>query len=213
VGRGLHELAAESRADLLVVGVTGHGQLGRLLIGDDTRATLDRAPCPVAIAPAGYSLGTQTIRNVGVAYDGSPESRYAAQVARQLALRFDAQLSALRVVTLPSDAVVDSTHYVGSATEDGTGDARGRGGQLAELDTHTIYGDPSELLARYSESVDLLVVGSRGYGPIGRFVHGSTSQRLARTARRPLLVLTCPAVTGRHEPEPALTTQAASDYA
>jgi hypothetical protein len=34
------------------------------------------------------------------------------------------------------------------------------------------------------------VVGSRGYGPVGRLVHGSTSQRLARAAHCPLLVLT-----------------------
>jgi hypothetical protein len=34
-----------------------------------------------------------------------------------------------------------------------------------------------------------LVVGSRGYGPVGRLIHGSTSQQLARTARCPLLVL------------------------
>ena len=39
-------------------------------------------------------------------------------------------------------------------------------------------------------SLDLLVVGSRGYGPLSRLVHGSTSQQLARSARCPLLVLT-----------------------
>ena len=42
----------------------------------------------------------------------------------------------------------------------------------------------------YSASLDLLIVGSRDYGPIGRLVHGSTSQQLARMARCPLLVLT-----------------------
>jgi hypothetical protein len=42
----------------------------------------------------------------------------------------------------------------------------------------------------YSASLDLLIVGSRDYGPVGRFVHGSTTQQLARTARCPLLVLT-----------------------
>jgi Universal stress protein family len=42
----------------------------------------------------------------------------------------------------------------------------------------------------YSASLDLLVVGSRAYGPIGRLMHGSTSRQLARTARCPLLVLT-----------------------
>ena len=51
------------------------------------------------------------------------------------------------------------------------------------------YGPPLEVLASYSASVDLLVVGSRSYGAIGRLVHGSTSDELARTARCALLVL------------------------
>ena len=62
--------------------------------------------------------------------------------------------------------------------------AEGASVAIAELD-----GDAAEELALYGASVDLLIVGSRGYGPIGRLVHGSTSQRLAHIARCPLLVL------------------------
>ncbi|MGN6169163.1 MAG: universal stress protein [Solirubrobacteraceae bacterium] len=48
----------------------------------------------------------------------------------------------------------------------------------------------NEELAVYSASLDLLVIGSRGYGPIGRLVHGSTALQLSRTARCSLPVLT-----------------------
>jgi nucleotide-binding universal stress UspA family protein len=58
------------------------------------------------------------------------------------------------------------------------------------VEAHAAYGDPVEELTLYSASLDLLVVGSRSYGPLGRLVHGSTAQHLARTARCPLLVLT-----------------------
>jgi len=76
------------------------------------------------------------------------------------------------------------------------------------------YGVPAEELALYSASLDLSVVGSRGYGPIGRLVHGSTSQKLARTARCPLLVLprwtaaagTSDALENGHEAVSAVTT-------
>ena len=34
-----------------------------------------------------------------------------------------------------------------------------------------------------------MIVGSRGYGPVLRLVHGSTSNYLLRHARSPLLVL------------------------
>ena len=54
-----------------------------------------------------------------------------------------------------------------------------------------------EELGVYSASLDLQSVGSRGYGPIGRLIHGSTSQQLARTARCPFLVLTAPLASSR----------------
>ena len=51
-------------------------------------------------------------------------------------------------------------------------------------------GDTVDEIAMFSGIVDLLVVGSRGYGPLGRLVHGSTTQRLLRYARSPILILT-----------------------
>lgn len=53
-----------------------------------------------------------------------------------------------------------------------------------------LYGQVAEELAIFSPSVDLLVVGSGSYGPVGRLLHGGTLQKLARSARCPLLVLT-----------------------
>ncbi|HLM86280.1 MAG TPA: universal stress protein [Solirubrobacteraceae bacterium] len=54
-GSGLHQQAQELDADLLVVGSCSHGVLGRVLLGDDSRAALDGAPCTVAIAAQGYA--------------------------------------------------------------------------------------------------------------------------------------------------------------
>ena len=46
VGSGLHQLAADTGADLLVVGSCSRRPIARLLRGDDTRATLSAAACP-----------------------------------------------------------------------------------------------------------------------------------------------------------------------
>jgi nucleotide-binding universal stress UspA family protein len=51
------------------------------------------------------------------------------------------------------------------------------------------YGRPREELVTLGTDVDLLIVGSRDYGPIGRLVHGSVSRYLVRHAPCPLLVL------------------------
>jgi nucleotide-binding universal stress UspA family protein len=68
--------------------------------------------------------------------------------------------------------------------------ARQRVASLKGVDPDAAYGDPAQELALYSASLDLLVIGSRGYGPLGRVVHGSTALELSRSARCPLLVLT-----------------------
>jgi nucleotide-binding universal stress UspA family protein len=82
VGVGLHEIAEEFGAGLLVLGSSVRGLLGRVLVGDDTQASLNGASCAVAIAPAGYSQGAGSIGEVGVGYDDSPESQAAVELAR-----------------------------------------------------------------------------------------------------------------------------------
>src|ERR1700678_2809278 len=49
-GAGLHRQAEEQGADLLVVGSCGRSAFGRAMLGDDTRAALNGAPCSVAVA-------------------------------------------------------------------------------------------------------------------------------------------------------------------
>lgn len=188
VGRGLHELAELEEADLLVVGSSRRGLLGRVLAGDDTRAVIRGARCPVAIAPAGYAQHPTEIREVGVGYDGSPESQHALGVARRLA-DGRAKLSAFEAVAFPANALA------GAPIPDGTIEelidaARERVAALEGVEPHAAYGQPAAELALFSASLDLLVIGSRSYGPLGRLVHGSTAQQLARSARCPLLVLT-----------------------
>lgn len=189
VGRGLHEVAEATDADLIVVGSSRKGHLGRVLTADDTRHALNGAPCAMAIAPAGYAHSEAALRRIGVGYDGSPESEHALAFARELARELGATVAAMEVVYLPA------RYFVGPAWPDvstikGLKDqARERIAQTDGVEAHTAAGIPAEELARFSGSVDLLVVGSRGYGPFGRLLYGSMSQELARTARTPLLVL------------------------
>jgi nucleotide-binding universal stress UspA family protein len=146
-GRGLHALCEEIGADLLIVGSSRRGVLGRMLLGDDAREALARAPCAVGIAPAGYRLEPAVIRRIGVGDDGSAESRQALRVARDLAAE--------------------------------------RGSTLSVFEP---LGKPAEELADYSAAIDLLVIGSHSSPPF-QGLREATPQRLARTARCPLLVV------------------------
>jgi nucleotide-binding universal stress UspA family protein len=187
--RGLHLLGQAEHADLLIVGASRRGLLGELLLGDDTRAVLNRAPCAVAIAPVGYAHCPAGIRKIGIGYNASAESEHAVAFARRLAAQYGAELSAFEAVSLPSTAPLGLMVASQSALDELIAEARDEVSRLEGVEPHAAYGEAAEELARFSASVDLLVLGSREHGRFGRLVHGSTSQQLARSARCPLLVL------------------------
>jgi nucleotide-binding universal stress UspA family protein len=202
-GRGLHELAEREGADLLVVGSSRRGLLGRVLLGDETRDALNGAPCAVAVAPNGHADQLGVIREIGVAYDESPESEHALDTARQLAAELGARVSAIEVISLPRYLFRDGSTPAEVSIEECVAAARQRITALSEVEPHAVYGHVAEELALYSASVDLLVVGSRGYGPLGRLIHGSTTRELTHNARCPLLVLTRAA----HRPDVTLAAE------
>ncbi len=190
VGRGLHDLAEERGADLLVVGSCSRGMLGRVMLGDDTRASLNGAPCAVAIAARGYAEHPLPLASIGVAYDGSPESKAALAAGRSLAAQHRAKLIALEVVSVPTSSFTGLVPpALGETIEALIADAKERLGELEGVEGRAVYGLPGEELASFSGEVDLLVVGSRNYGPLRRLVLGSTSDYLERHARCSLLAL------------------------
>jgi nucleotide-binding universal stress UspA family protein len=189
-GTGLHLQAERRAADLLVVGSCARGVLRRVALGDDTRAALNGAPCAVAIASKGLASHDQPIANVGVAYNGSPESATALAAARDLASAHRAAIHVLKVVSLPSVAyagymVPGLGEVIDSMLEEG----RAELAELPGVDARVVYGLPGEELAIFGDDVDILLAGSRGYGPLHRLVLGSTCDYLERHARSSLLVL------------------------
>ena len=188
VGRGLHRLAEREHCDLVVVGSSRRGHIGRVLLGDDTRSALSGAPCAMAVAPAGLHGRRWSPRRIGVGEDGSAESRYALRVARSLASETGARLSAYRAVMVPTTPFGPGRLPVSDRVDPLISDA------IEELtaegiEAHAGYGPAGERLAEYSSELDLLVIGSRNEGAVGRLLHGSTSQQLTSRAACPLLVL------------------------
>ena len=98
VGSGLHQLVEDRAADLLVIGSCQRGFFDRLFRGDDTRGSLSRASCTVAVAPDGYATRSQRIDTIGVAYNGTPESDSALAAAQSLAVRDRAAIRAMTAV-------------------------------------------------------------------------------------------------------------------
>jgi nucleotide-binding universal stress UspA family protein len=191
VGRGLHEAAARQRADLLVIGSSHRGPVGRVLLKDDTRAALNGAPCAIAVAPRGYAdQEGHELRSIGVGFDGSSESELALAAARTLASRTGDSVHALWVVSLDDVCVRAAVPADWPEQTDAlVYEVQDRLDRIDGINGQAMYGGPKEELVKLGARSDLLIVGSRGYGPLGSLFHGSVSTYLERRVDCPLLVL------------------------
>ena len=197
---GLHELAEREDAGLIVIGSTHTRRFGRVLPGSTAERLLHGSPCPVAVAPKGYAERTANEPGIiGCAYDGSASAQLALTAARRIAEATGAQLRVIRAFRpLPYDVAPGSAAMGGasryndavrqhSAEELET--AVERLGADARAEAHFTIGDPADVLIEASGQLDLLLMGSRGYGPTHAVVLGGVAGRLAREAACPVIVL------------------------
>lgn len=200
VTRGLHALAEQEEADLLVMGPSHRGTIERIVEGDLTLSTLHGSPCPIAVAPPGYAeRQADSRRLIGVAIDGGEETDDVLEYATTLAEQLHASLRIVNVAETTVGSVVPawmdataSNHYIEAVRAEAYAVLKRAeetvGGRVA-TSTELIQGLPGEELARFTANVDLLVMGSRAYGTAGRVLVGSTAGRVLHEAHCAVLVL------------------------
>ena len=196
--RELQRLSERESTGVIVVGSTHRGAVGRVLPGAVGERLLTGAACPVAVAPRGYAdTPPASLTRVGVAFDDSEEARGALELARALVQASGAEL---RIISVFEPMIFGelATGRTGgasvnerlraelrSALDDAVGDASDAGAPECRF----LEGSAAELLTAESTELDLLVTGSRGYGPRAAVLLGGTTHALMRSAACPLLVV------------------------
>jgi nucleotide-binding universal stress UspA family protein len=156
------------------------------------------------VTPAGWTAGRR-LETIGAAYAEGEEAREALRGAYALARRIGARL---RVVTAvphtesmhletdpPVAPVVDKRDVVDVEGEHRLEAESQLQDVVAELEgdvpveAEALVGDPADVLRDFSKGVDLIVVGSRGYGPLRAVLLGSVSRRLMSEAHCPVIVV------------------------
>lgn len=195
----LQEIAENDGAQMIVVGSCHRGRVGRTLAGSVGESLLQGASCSVAIAPHGYGAREQDrLQRIGVAFDGSSESWAALETAIGMAERSHAEVTVIAVADYP-------TYGYGPAwTMISTGEFRdaeradkerllelatSRIPENLERESRVLTGDPAGQIGAVSGEFDLIVAGSRGWGPLKRTLLGSTTRKLIRSSACPVLVL------------------------
>jgi nucleotide-binding universal stress UspA family protein len=198
--RGLAELAERQDAEAVVVGSTNRGAIGRVMSGGTAERLLHGTGCPVAVAPRGYRRHRpEPLRAVGAAYTDTPEGHKAVRVAADLAARAGLPLTVYSVVFLHTnwlrpEAVQPVASVVPEQVRKAARDALDR--VVADLPAgvrangELLFGEVVDELSMAADGdVDLLVCGSRGYGPVRRVLLGTVSSALVRQASVPTLVV------------------------
>jgi len=195
----LHVEAERERAKVIVVGSTHRGPMGRLLLGTVTQEVIDAAPCAVAVAPTGLGTGRALrFSKVGVGFDDTPAAYDALEVARFLAHAAQAELHLIwaaqlvaRALPLAATGYLQPNYYaeVRAGVEERLERAAAPIREDMVVRTSIVGGGTTDALLEQSDHLDLLVLGSRGYGPVQRVLLGSVSKSVVNAARCPVLLV------------------------
>ncbi len=135
-----------------------------------------------------------------VAIDGSGGSLKAARHALALARSTGAHVTLLTVLEQPSVVPFGPLEAWAAARPESDAQLTRLRAELdtlatelppGQVDKRVEYGVPAEAICAAAEDAhaDLLVVGSRGHGPLGRWLLGSVSDRVVHHAKVPVTVV------------------------
>ncbi|MDP2710010.1 MAG: universal stress protein [Solirubrobacteraceae bacterium] len=196
----LDALARNENAALLAVGATHRGAVGRVLPGSIGERVVHGAPCPVLVVPEGQGERA-VVRTIGVAYDGREQSRRALRAAETLADRLGASLVLIHagdpapidphVARTPDDAEAKAEHARTQAMRTTLERTAARQVQRDfDVSIRIPLAAPGPAIVdACSDGIDLLVAGSRAYGPLRSVLVGSVSRYLVDHAPCPVLVV------------------------
>jgi nucleotide-binding universal stress UspA family protein len=195
--------AAETKADLVVLGTHGRTGFEHFMLGSVTEKVVRKALCPVLTVPsraAGHSEGPLFGR-ILCGVDFSETSDQAVRYALSLAQEAKGRLTFLHALEwLPDRSLAEYPQFdLEQYRRSLISDARTRLEALVpeearnwcEAAARVAYGKPYQeiLRAAKEEAADLIVAGTHGSGPLDRMLFGSTAQHLVRQATCPVLTI------------------------
>lgn len=183
--RGLALAATELGAGLVVVGSAAGGRPGQLHPGTTGARLLNGSPSAVALVPAGWA--GRTLAKIAAGFAHGAEARAAVRDAHALAARAGARLRVLTAVRPRAWSHAGAGELRAQAEE--AASAAVPASAAPPVDIDVMVTEPADVLVAVSGELDLLVCGTRGYGPRPATLLGGVTRRLVAEARCPVAVL------------------------
>jgi nucleotide-binding universal stress UspA family protein len=210
VGHPAEEIAAaadKGESDLIVMGSHGHGTFAGLLLGSVTNAVLAHTKRPLLVLRESHAAKGDSLK-VGIAIDGSKYGRHAVRyVIRHRDLFGEQpQITLINVVPDFAGAVMPDMAGIAlpafSAEEVAAMQAKSFDAAIKPVlkllqktglaaDTVRLAGNPGDELSAYAKKkkLDVLVMGSHGYGAFKQAVLGSVATRVIAHCTTPVLLV------------------------
>jgi nucleotide-binding universal stress UspA family protein len=211
VGQPAEEIARiveEERIDLVISATRGRSGLKRLVLGSVTERLMRSLSCPLLVlrgkdpAPPDEAAKGITLNKILIGCDFSADSRLAVEYGLSLAQEFEAELHLVHVIAPPAYPEFIKT---GATTAHGIQDhvlsdlltqklqdlVPEEARNWCRLQTILLEGPAYRELIDYAgrHSMDMIVLGMRGYGLVKSLLLGSTTDRVIRDTPCPVLVV------------------------
>ena len=226
VASSICNLAESEKADLVIAATHGRSGLKRWILGSVTERLIRTVPCPLmSITPFAGQRETEfpepvQFKNILVGCDFSADSAAALETAISLAQEYQARLHLVHVIepvayreVLLSPGVMDEVrvNLNTKLTQQLTALVPEDVDHWCEVKATCLAGKPFEELIKYAtiHAVDLIVLGVRGRSLVDSMLLGSTTDRVVRRSRCPVLAVAPPPVKASEN----LTPTAAEEQA
>ena len=200
---GLTDLAAKLEADLVVVGSSSSGLLGRVGLGSVTDRLVHTAAVPVAIAPRGYPMNTDPVSRLTAAYGGHADAVGLISTCAELAKEWSVRL---RIVSFTVRPVPIFAGSIETSAEDLVIEQWSRRTfddilkQLNAVRAHIPVPDVDVVVGTgydWREAVetvpwetgDMLALGSGAAGQVAQVFLGSAASKILRHAPVPVMIV------------------------
>lgn len=189
--------AARHHADLIIMR-SRRKNYAATLLGSTAEAVSRSAPCPVLITHSrerdwiDKETGRIALKNILMAYDFSPDSELALNMALTLAEEYQAELHMLHVIPPPagSDMPEEAGRRIEYATRRLQDSLPDEAKEWCATRLVVREGKPYMEILEYAEesAVDLICMGVRGAGFGMQALFGSNVDRVLRQAECPILI-------------------------
>jgi len=203
ISQGLMELVGQHGADVVVVGSSSSGLLGRIALGSVTARLVHTSKVPVALAPRGYPASPVPLQRLTVAYGGAADAVGLIATSAELAEQWKVQLRIASFTVPPltmfggsiehsaEELVVQQwTSRTVEAAAKQLGEARAK---APVSDVDVVIGTGADWRAAVDdiawETGDVLLLGSGAAGPMAQVFLGTGASKILRHAPVPVMIV------------------------